>query len=138
MTKIEMNTFESRSQIRILTVDDALMSRKMVHRGLKVRGYTDIEEAEDGLIAIEKYNESVMNGKPFDVILMDYQMPNLDGPSATKHIIELGFHGIILGLTGNALPVDIEYFIKCGAKKVFLKPVDMDILDEFITQNSGL
>ena len=63
---------------------------------------------------------------------MDYQMPNMDGPTAAKAIRELGYHGFIIGVTGNVLPDDTTHFINCGANKVLYKPVDVNDLDNTI------
>jgi CheY-like chemotaxis protein len=70
--------------------------------------------AEDGLIAIEQVQRrlSIGNGDKttYDAILMDFVMPNMDGPTATKQIRELGYNGLIFGVTGNALQSDLEFF----------------------------
>jgi len=47
----------------------------------------------------------------FDVVLMDYQMPNMDGPTAIKAIRQLGYGGIIMGLTGNAMQCDQDMLV---------------------------
>jgi CheY-like chemotaxis protein len=59
------------------------------------------------------------------VIIMDYVMPNVDGPTATKRIRDMGYKGLIFGVTGNALQSDIDYFISQGANTVLTKPLDM-------------
>ena len=64
----------------------------------------------------------------FDAILMDSVMPIMTGPEATARIRALGYTGLILGVTGNALPEDIEHFTKCGANAVLTKPVNTDLL----------
>ena len=56
---------------KILTVDDAAFMRKVIKDTLSKAGYTEIYEAEDGAMAVEKYNEL----KP-DLVLMDITMPN--------------------------------------------------------------
>jgi CheY-like chemotaxis protein len=55
-------------------------------------------------------------------------MPNMNGPEATNQIRKLGYKGPIFGVTGNALPSDMEIFIKAGASKVLIKPVDTAII----------
>ena len=57
-------------------------------------------------------------------------MPNMDGPTATKEIRNLGFTGHIIGVTGNALDSDVTYFIDAGATKVLTKPVNVDDLQK--------
>lgn len=63
--------------LRVLVVDDAGMNRKLLMRLLKKEGH-ECEEAEDGMMAVDKVRESIENGKPFDSILMDYEMPRMN------------------------------------------------------------
>ena len=115
-----------------LVVDDSCLSRKMMRR-LWCSKHGTVCEAQDGLEAVEMVKNMLDSGQDMvDVILMDFQMPNMDGPSAAKAIRELGYIGIIVGVTGNALPVDIEHFKRCGANTVLMKPIDLDALDEFL------
>lgn len=53
--------------------------------------------------------------------------------TATKCIREMGYQGVIIGVTGNALPSDINYFSTCGADNVLLKPVDIDALQSALS-----
>ena len=55
-------------------------------------------------------------------------MPNMDGPSATEAIRNLGYRGRIVGVTGNAMQYDIDHFINKGADCVITKPVDIKAL----------
>jgi CheY-like chemotaxis protein len=63
---------------------------------------------------------------PYDVILIDYVMPVLDGPTACAEMRELGHTGMIIGVTGNVAPSDIEFFQSRGANTVLTKPLSMD------------
>ena len=105
---------------RLLIVDDSQMSRKMLMRVMKGQGYT-CEEVENGQQAVDVIKHVLSGVKPggyFDCILMDYMMPVLDGPSATKQIRDLGYTGKIFAVTGNVLQHDIDHFIACGANLV--------------------
>lgn len=75
-----------------------------------------------------KVNESEKT--VYDVILMDSMMPNMEGPEATKEIIKLGYSGPIIGVTGNAMQLDLNSFMEAGVKKVLTKPLDIDKLTE--------
>jgi CheY-like chemotaxis protein len=70
---------------------------------------------------------SLQNGsdQQYDCILMDYEMPRMDGPTSAKHIRNMGLDVFILGITGNVLPEDVEYFKSCGANDVLAKPVKL-------------
>jgi len=108
----------------VLVVDDAGLNRKYVVKLLK--GTADvILEAEDGLEAVEMVRESMTNHCPFEVIFMDFVMPNMDGPTATRTIRAMGFQGVILGVTGNVTEEDVAHFIAHGANDVAPKPLNM-------------
>lgn len=93
----------------LLVVDDSRLNRKMLLKCLKADGHT-CHEAEDGLQAIAMiqnriYPDNGVHLEPFDAILMDFVMPNMDGPEATKEIRALGYKGLIFGVTGNGTSV---------------------------------
>jgi len=73
------------------------------------------------------------NGHPFDVILMDSVMPNMDGPTAANHIRALGYAGIMVAVTGNTLPEDVSHFKSQGVDEVLFKPLNIIQYDEVIT-----
>ena len=127
-----------------LVVDDSVLNRKMVCKLLRAANHT-CSEAVDGIEAIRKTMSSsvkidnVINSlgnslsdssrnQNYDAILMDFMMPNMDGPSATQALRDLGYKGLILGVTGNVLPSDIAHFIAHGADQVLLKPLDIQLL----------
>jgi CheY-like chemotaxis protein len=67
----------------VLVVDDALSNRKIMVRLLRSRGQT-CEEAENGQQAIDRYGDLRAAGNPVDIIVMDYEMAMMNGPTATK------------------------------------------------------
>ena len=121
-------------QYNLLIVDDSRLNRKMLCKMLRGTGHF-CDEAEDGLMAVAKVKESMSLGegseaKTYDAILMDFVMPNMGGPEATKIICAMGFIGPIYGVTGNALENDIQHFTDCGATRVFTKPLDFGLLQQ--------
>ena len=125
---------------KILVADDSDLNRKMLCRLLRF-SFEDVRitEAVDGLEAVHFVRRSSGTGaKPFDVILMDYQMPQLDGPNAVKEIRCLGYGGLIIGITGNALPADINLFLSRGADRVLQKPIDLEDLSEAIASKNTI
>ena len=108
-----------------LVVDDAPLNRKMLCRLIRHQ-FTHITEASDGLSALHFMRTSLV--KP-DVVLLDFVMPNMDGPTAAKEMRMLGYSGLIVGVTGNALPADVELFLDRGADKVLMKPLKLEDLD---------
>ena len=126
----------------ILIVDDSKLNRKMLVKSL-LAGHHHCDEAEDGLEAVamvkKRWNMLETDGIPmYDAILMDFMMPNMDGPTATREIRTLGFKGVVIGVTGNALPSDMQHFMIHGADKVLLKPVDIDTLQSALLKLLGV
>ena len=121
---------------RILVVDDAVSNRKMLCRVLRSR-CAAIVEADDGQKALEIVRETMRgsdqlprnNSPPFDLILMDFVMPVMDGPTAIKEIRDLGYKGLIFGLTGNVLDGDKDLMIANGADFVLTKPFSIEVYD---------
>jgi CheY-like chemotaxis protein len=114
--------------MRVLVVDDVAMNRTMLIRCMKYK-YPLISEAEDGVIAVNAVVDAHLKGQPYDIILLDYEMPNMTGPIAAKTMRNNGYTGIIIGVTGNGLQSDITYFLSHGADRVLIKPVNTDKLD---------
>ena len=119
----------------ILVVDDSTLNRKLLCKLLSSAGYT-CEEASDGLIAVEMVKTRISDftgpREEYHAILMDFVMPNMDGPTATKAIRHLGYHGPIFGVTGNALDNDVNYFVRSGANGVLAKPFDFAAFKELL------
>ena len=107
---------------RVLLVEDGEANRQLVSFVLKKQGI-EVSEADNGKIGIEIARE-----EHFDVILMDMQMPVLDGYSATKQLRDLGFETPIIALTGNAMQGDREKCIEAGCDDFLLKPFELNDL----------
>ena len=126
---------------RVLIVDDAKSNRKMLCRVLRSR-CSVIVEADDGQKAVDIVKQSMVasagplsSSSPlFDLILMDFVMPVMDGPTAIMEIRKLGYIGLIFGLTGNVLDSDKDLMIANGANFVLTKPFNMDAFDEALLE----
>jgi CheY-like chemotaxis protein len=118
---------------RILVVDDSGFNRKMVVRLLRSQDHACVE-AEDGQAAIDKYNEMVARDEPPDAILMDFEMPVMNGPTATARLREMGCTCLIVGVTGNVLPADREAFHSAGVDSVLAKPLVLEDLLNVLAQ----
>jgi signal transduction histidine kinase/ActR/RegA family two-component response regulator len=115
--------------LRILIVDDVSSNRKLLHRLLKRKGHI-CEDAENGAVAVGMVVKAVMDGNPFDIVLMDNEMPEMTGPEAAAAIRAEGSDVFIVGITGNLLPEDVAHFQSRGASAVMSKPFNMDDLEE--------
>jgi CheY-like chemotaxis protein len=83
-------------------------------------------DLEDGLVG-------PVSGTGYDMILMDYEMPVMNGPTATARLRELGCMCPIVGVTGNVLGADVDFFLAQGADCVLPKPLQMSALEEVWT-----
>lgn len=110
--------------LRILVVDDAASNRKILCRILRNRQHV-CEEATNGYEAVNRVMEVANEGWNFDCILMDSDMPEMDGPTAAQHIRNQGNPVLIIGISGNVLPEDVQYFISKGADAVLPKPLNI-------------
>eukprot|EP00977_Amphora_coffeiformis_P024285 scaffold15349_cov89-Amphora_coffeaeformis.AAC.1 len=128
-TKAENTPVAKFEALRVLVVDDAAMNRKLLVRLLQKEGHS-CEEAMDGIVAVEKVREAIDGGRPFDSILMDYEMPRCNGPTAAQAIRAMGCDSFIVGITGNLFPEDVSYFKESGANRVLGKPLaQKDLFD---------
>ena len=126
-----------RKKYRLLIVDDSGLSRKMLCKAMRAAGH-ECEEAGDGLIALNKVKEKLAGSSGgscmYDAILIDRNMPVMDGPSAVKAIRDLGVTIPIFGVTGDGEDKDIDYFKSHGATAVLVKPMDMNEFLRYMLQ----
>jgi|GEM_PF-2086042 len=109
-------------QGRLLLAEDNPDNQKILLYQLKSCGM-EISLAQNGLEAVDQALR-----RPFDVILMDMQMPECDGYSATKQLRHAGYLGPIIALTANALKHDREICLSAGCSDYLAKPVTPDLL----------
>jgi PAS domain S-box-containing protein len=113
------------SPLRILLAEDNPMNQKVALRLLERLGYS-ADVAANGLEAL-----AALERKPYDVVLMDVQMPELDGLDATRRICErwpLDSRPHIIAMTANALPEDREACFAAGMNDYVAKPIRADEL----------
>jgi signal transduction histidine kinase/ActR/RegA family two-component response regulator len=119
------------SALRILLVDDQPINRLMAGSQLKQLGCSLVEEAHNGLQALK-----LLRSKPFDVVLMDMQMPEMDGLEATRGLRQLTLQSqpIVIAMTANAFSEDREACMDAGMDYFLPKPVKLDALRSAIQQ----
>ena len=115
---------------RLLLAEDNPINREVALELLSGLGLS-VDIAEDGLEAVEK-----VNNQAYDLILMDVQMPKLDGLDATKTIRFLpgGKEIPILAMTANAFEEDRQECLKAGMNDFVTKPVEPKILYSTLTK----
>lgn len=112
----------------ILLVEDNAINQAVAGEMLRQMGLT-FDVAEDGLQAVTK----VVNSPHYDLILMDIQMPNMDGYAATKMLRERGFDELIIcGLSANAMKSDFNKAFEAGMNDYITKPIKQVLLAEML------
>ena len=112
---------------RLLLVEDNILNQEIAQEILCEYGFL-IDPADNGLVAVEKVTAS----KPghYDAILMDIQMPVMNGHEATKHIRGLAEPALanipILAMTANAFDEDRKVALECGMNGFLSKPIEID------------
>jgi CheY-like chemotaxis protein len=119
----------SRHPLRILLVEDNAVNQKLALRLLGRMGYR-ADVAANGLEAIE-----AVERQPYDLVLMDVQMPEMDGLEATRHIVErldVTDRPRIVAMTANAMDGDRERCLAAGMDGYISKPIRVEELVEAV------
>jgi CheY-like chemotaxis protein len=109
--------------MRILLAEDGRDNQRLISLLLERAGAA-VVLAENGRIACDKALDEQRAGTPFDVILMDMQMPELDGWSATTLLRSVHYDGAIIALTANAMEGDLERCLAAGCDGFASKPIE--------------
>ena len=124
MEKEDQLLFEGK---RVLLVEDNPLNREIAEVLLMEEGF-EVECAEDGVVAVEMVSKS--ESGYYDLVLMDIQMPRMDGYQATKEIRKLSNIELanipIVALTANALTEDKQRAFESGMDGHVAKPIDIE------------
>ena len=112
--------------------DDAAFMRVMIKDILTKNGYDVAGEAENGLKAVEKYNET----KP-DLVMMDITMPEMDGIQALKKIKEADANATVIMCSAMGQQAMVIESIQSGAKDFIVKPFQADRVLEAVKKAIG-
>lgn len=118
-------------KLRFLVVDDFSTMRRIVRNLLKELGYTNVEEAEDGLKALGR-----LRSESFDFVVSDWNMPVMDGLTLLTEIRkdEQLRHLPVLMVTAEAKKENIVAAAQAGANGYVVKPFTASTLDEKIAK----
>lgn len=108
---------------RILVVDDAAFMRVSIKKMLTNNGFDVVGEAENGLIALQKYQEL----SP-DIITMDITMPEMDGLTSLKEILALNPAANVVMISAMGQESMVREAVLSGAKGFIVKPFKEDVI----------
>ncbi len=138
--KVSTNKIHNKKELRkqlarqynkkVLLAEDNKINTVIIVKVLKKMGL-EVDVAVNGEIAVDMYNDQ------YDIVLMDMQMPVMDGVEATQQIIESGGKAPIIALTANAMKEHVDICLKAGMKGLIPKPFKQEelvkVLDEHLT-----
>jgi signal transduction histidine kinase/ActR/RegA family two-component response regulator len=110
-------------RLRVLIVEDNTANAKLLKRMMITWGVT-VTLASNGLDGVSKFGSSHPKNPPFDLVLMDKEMPVMQGDEAIRQIRALGFQLPIVVLTGNGFEEEMENMIEAGADAFLTKPTN--------------
>jgi signal transduction histidine kinase/CheY-like chemotaxis protein len=122
---------------RILLAEDSQDSRRLFSLIIKKAG-AEVVEADNGQVAMTIVRESLNKALPFDMILMDMEMPVMDGYAATRQLRELGYTNPIIALTAHALPEEFQKCLDAGCNDYAMKPILRDALIAAVLKNLNI
>ena len=114
-------------KMKFLVVDDFSTMRRIVRNLLKEHGFTNVDEAEDGQVALQK-----LNSLPFEFVVSDWNMPNMDGLTLLQNIRANPSlkHLPVLMITAEAKKENIIAAAQAGASGYVVKPFTAATLEE--------
>ncbi len=121
---------------RILIVEDGPDNQRLISLLLKKAG-AEVSIADNGELGVQAVRDALQRRRPFDLILMDMQMPVLDGYQATARLRAEGYTSPIIALTAHAMTGDRQKCLDAGCDDYALKPLERSTLMAMIRKYVG-
>jgi PAS domain S-box-containing protein len=118
----------------VLLAEDGPDNQLLITSVLRRRGL-EVTVADDGRRAVDEAMAAWQAGRPHDLILMDMQMPELDGYGATALLRSRGYPAPIVALTAHAMAGEREHCLAAGCDDYLAKPIDRDALFAAVTRH---
>ena len=96
----------------------------------------EVAVVENGQLALDAALAAEQSGTPFDVVLMDMQMPVMDGYEATSRLREAGYGRPVIALTAHAMAEDRQKCLGVGCNDYASKPLDREKLLELVARHA--
>lgn len=121
---------------RVLLAEDGPDNQRLISLYLRKAGAT-VAAVDNGEAAVAMALAEEASGTPFDIILMDMQMPIMDGYQATEHLRAAGYSRPIIALTAHAMANDREKSMSVGCNDHATKPIDRNDLLHIVRRHLG-
>jgi PAS domain S-box-containing protein len=128
---------EDQLAYRILLAEDGPDNQRLIMLILQKAG-AEVVLADNGWVALNLYRDMLARGERIDCVLMDIQMPVMDGYQATQELRREGYAGPILALTANAMSDDRQRCLDAGCDDFTTKPIVRAELLELIQRYCGI
>ena len=135
-----------RDQIRICIAEDNPINQKIAVQFMEKLGFNHVDAYDNGMLAVEGLRKKAKEGTPYHIVLMDVQMPVLDGYEATKLLRkdpDSAVRGVlVIAMTASAIQGDREKCLESGMNDYLAKPVRSGVLkkklDQYLQQVSDI
>jgi CheY-like chemotaxis protein len=118
---------------RLLLAEDTAVNQRLISLVLQRVG-AEVVVVANGQLAVDAALAAQAEGRPYDVVLMDMQMPVMDGYTATATLRRQGYRGPIVALTAHAMAADRQGCLDAGCDDYATKPIDRAKLIGTITR----
>ena len=133
-SSIDRKTMSTKAEVpklmgKVLLVEDTFVNQQLISNNIEITG-AKVVVAENGQQAIEQ-----AMSEEFDLVLMDIQMPVLDGKEAFKGLKQLGYNKPVYALTANVMQSDTEEYLQLGFNGTLAKPLDLSKFYEVLKRH---